>query len=118
MPRYIGTVTTSGSSEAIRFEKELFRRHPEFRQRAKVRADYIGPGKFLVSVVEKPKKQKPEEWVDPVISACLAFLERDMLEHPEHVRPIPRHEIARMKRLTRGVKVSDDDVIPDDITLE
>ncbi len=44
MPSFSGSITTTGKSEAIRLDKALFRAHPEFRQRAKVRAHVIGPG--------------------------------------------------------------------------
>ena len=33
-----GSVTTTGRSEAVRLEKAFFRAHPEFRQKARVRA--------------------------------------------------------------------------------
>ncbi len=54
---------------------------------------------------------------DPVVAAYLAFLERDMAEHPDQLQAIMEADIARMRALTRHVVVSDDDVIPDDITL-
>ncbi|HEY9756541.1 MAG TPA: hypothetical protein V6C97_15340 [Oculatellaceae cyanobacterium] len=41
---YKGKSTTTGTSEAIRIDKALFKQHPEFRQQAEVRADIIGPG--------------------------------------------------------------------------
>ncbi len=53
MSAYTGTITTTGKSEAIRLEKALFKSHPEFRQKAKVRAHVIGPGTMLVSVADE-----------------------------------------------------------------
>lgn len=47
-----GSVTTTGRSEAVRLEKAFFRAHPEFRQKARVRAQAIGEGHVLVSVAE------------------------------------------------------------------
>ena len=41
MPSFSGSITTTGKSEAIRLDKALFKAHPEFRQRAKVRAHVI-----------------------------------------------------------------------------
>lgn len=41
---YKGKITPTGTSEAIRIDKALFKQHPEFRQQAEVRADIIGPG--------------------------------------------------------------------------
>lgn len=54
---------------------------------------------------------------DPVVTAYLAFLERDMSEHPERLRPFSEADIARIDALTRDVTVSDEDVIPDDVTV-
>ena len=39
---YAGTITTTGKSEAIRLEEGIVQ--SRFRQKAKVRADVIGPG--------------------------------------------------------------------------
>ncbi len=63
-------------AEAIRLEKALFRLHPEFRQKAKVRAQVIAPGHALISVVDEATAPEQEE--DPVVTAFLAFLEKDM----------------------------------------
>jgi antitoxin PrlF len=54
---------------------------------------------------------------DPVVAAYLAFLERDMAEHPDQLQAIMEADIARIGALTRDVVVSNDHVIPDDITL-
>jgi antitoxin PrlF len=97
MASFSGSITTTGRSEAIRLDKALFKAHPEFRQRARVRADEI----------ER----------DPVVSAYLAFLERDMLAHPERITALPEQDLARLRRLTDGVQASDTDSIPDDVTL-
>ncbi|QEE38670.1 MULTISPECIES: type II toxin-antitoxin system PrlF family antitoxin [unclassified Methylobacterium] len=114
-----GSITTTGRSEALRLDKALFKAHPEFRQRAKIRAHVIGPGTMLVTL--DPDAQTPEEAEtvdrDPVVSAYLAFLERDMTAHPERLRPFTEDALAQLEALTRDVTVSDDDVIPDDVTL-
>ncbi|HTW68610.1 MAG TPA: type II toxin-antitoxin system PrlF family antitoxin [Acetobacteraceae bacterium] len=118
MPTFSGSITTTGKSEAIRLDKALFRAHPEFRQRAKVRAQVIGPGHLLVALADEPGQgQEDDIERDPVVSAYLAFLERDMLAHPEHITPFSEDELARIRRLTDGVEVNDDDTIPDDVTL-
>jgi antitoxin PrlF len=106
-----GSITTTGKSEAIRLDKALFRLHPEFRQKAKVRAQVIAPGHALISVVE----EDPEE--DPVVTAFLAFLERDMRAHPERLIGLSRRSVNRAARLTKGVKVTDDERLPGDVTL-
>jgi antitoxin PrlF len=118
MSSFSGSITTTGKSEAIRLDKALFKAHPEFRQRAKVRAHVIGPGHLLVTLAEDtPEPQPSEVERDPVVSAYLAFLERDMLSHPDHIAPVGEAELARLRRLTDGVQANDEDIIPDDITL-
>jgi antitoxin PrlF len=118
MPSFSGSITTTGKSEAIRLDKALFKAHPEFRQRAKVRAHVIGPGHLLVTLADDATQAGPGEIErDPVVSAYLAFLEGDMLAHPDHIAPIGEDELARLRRLTEGVQTSDEDIIPDDTTL-
>ncbi len=118
MPAFSGSITTTGKSEAIRLDKALFKAHPEFRQRAKVRAHVLGPGHLLVTLADDaPQAPADDIEQDPVVSAYLAFLERDMIDHPDHIAPITEDELARMHRVVRGVPISDDDIIPDDITV-
>ena len=115
MATFTGSITTTGKSEAIRLEKALFRLHPEFRQRAKVRAQVIAPGHALISVVEEETRAQPEE--DPLLTAFLAFLERDMKTHPKRIRPLSKRMIARAVRLTKGVKVAAAERFPEDISF-
>jgi antitoxin PrlF len=112
-----GSITTTGRSEAIRLDKALFKAHPEFRQRAKVRAAVIGPGSMLVTLDAGETAETNDIERDPVVAAYLAFLERDMGEHPEELQAFRDSDIARIRALTKDVLVSDDDVIPDDVTL-
>lgn len=85
---YKGSITTTGRSEAIRLDKALFKAHPEFRQRAKIRARAIGPGSLLVTVdANETDDLGGDIERDPVVAAYLSFLERDMSEHPEGLRP-------------------------------
>lgn len=114
MAKFTGSITTTGKSEAIRFEKSLFRQHPEFRQQAKVQAHVIGPGQLLVSVLNEIESE-PRENDDPIVNAFLAFLEKDMLENPKRVSPVSEKLIAQAKDLTEGVTVSDADTIADDV---
>ncbi|QCI69360.1 hypothetical protein E8M01_22880 [Phreatobacter stygius] len=114
-----GSITTTGRSEALRLDKALFKAHPEFKQRAKIRAHVLGPGSLLVTLDAGEAELAPADAVehDPVVAAYLSFLERDMREHPERLQPFTEADIARIQALTRDVEVSDDDVIPDDVTL-
>lgn len=115
MDTFSGSITTTGKSEAIRLEKALFRLHPEFRQKAKVRAQIIAPGHALVSVVEEWTPAPDEE--DPVMTGFLAFLEKDMKAHPDRIKALSKKTLDRAVRLTKGVKVSDDERLPDDVTF-
>jgi antitoxin PrlF len=115
MPTFTGSITTTGKSEAIRLDKALFRLHPEFRQKAKVRAQVISPGHALISVIDDEAVPVQDE--DPVVSAFLAFLEQDLKTNPGRSARLSKASVARAVRLTKGVKVSDLDVIPDDVTL-
>ena len=115
MPTFTGSITTTGKSEAIRLDKALFRLHPEFRQKARVRAQVIAPGHALISVVEEGIPQPEEE--DPLVSAFLAFLENDMKSHPKRIARLSKRFIARATRLTKGVKVTDEDRLPEDVSF-
>lgn len=114
---YKGSVTTTGSSEAIRFEKGLFRQHPEFRQRVNVEAHVIGRGMLLVHVLDDAPEAEQGEHEDPVVGAFLSFMERDVISHPERIAPLSASQVALGVELTRDVVVTDDDEIPDDISL-
>ena len=111
---FSGSVTTTGRSEALRLEKSFFRANPEFRQRAKVTARVVGPGHVLVTVEDQPVGALEP---DPTVSAFLAFLERDMLSDPSHLKPAPAGRAEALKTLLAGVTVTDEDHIPDDITF-
>lgn len=112
-----GSITTTGRSEALRLDKALFKAHPEFRQRAKLRAHVLGPGTMLVTLDPDVAADSDAAERDPVVAAYLAFLERDMAAHPERLRPFTQDEIALIEALTAGVSVSDEESLPDDIGL-
>lgn len=118
MPRaeFKGSITTTGRSEAIRLDKALFKAHPEFRQRARIKASVVGPGSLLVTL-DPDVTDEAETEADPVVRAYLAFLERDMLEHPDRLQAITESDVTRIKALVGGVTVSDEEVLPDDVTL-
>ncbi len=116
MVSFSGKITTTGKSEAIRLEKALFRAHPEFRQRASVRARVIAPGQLLVSVVEDDMPAADAN-DDPMVGAFVAFLANDIAHHPERVEPLSASRIRRAAELTAGMRVRDDEPIPDDLGL-
>ncbi|MFD2189406.1 type II toxin-antitoxin system PrlF family antitoxin [Pistricoccus aurantiacus] len=51
---------------------------------------------------------------DPVMASFLAFLERDLREHPENIRPVTAGTFAEAERLTAGVEVDLDEELPVD----
>jgi antitoxin PrlF len=114
MNAYTGKITTTGKSEAIRLEKALFKSHPEFRQKATVRAHVIGPGTLLVSVADKAPASRE---ADPVMAAFLSFLAGDISRSPDQIKPLSATRIEEARALTRDVDVRDDEEIPDDVTL-
>ncbi|QDI79689.1 hypothetical protein E8E01_04240 [Methylorubrum populi] len=116
-PGFKGSITTTGRSEALRLDKALFKAHPEFRQKAKIRAHILGPGTMLVTLDPDEAASQEASESDPVVAAYLAFLERDMAAHPERLHPFTEIDLARLASLTEGVPVSDDESIPDDVTL-
>src|ERR1035438_464814 len=115
MPTFSGSVTTTGKSEAIRLDKALFRLHPEFRQKANVRAHVIAPGRVLISIVEDGALDIEEE--DLVVMAFLAFLEQDMKTNPKLIVGLPKRSIDRAKRISKRVKVADDEQLPEDVSF-
>src|SRR5689334_15639679 len=102
MPTFTGSITTTGKSEAIRLDKALFRLHPEFRQKAKVRAQVISPGHALISVIDE--ETAPSEDEDPVVSAFLAFIEKDLKKQPGRRTRLSKASLRRAVRLTKNVK--------------
>ncbi len=115
MATFSGSIITTGKSEAIRLDKALFRLHPEFRQKAKVRAQVISPGLALISVVDDEAALASEE--DPVVGAFLGCLEKDLRTRPGRRSRFAKASLARAIRLTKQVKVSDGDRIPSSMTV-
>lgn len=115
MATFSGSITTTGKSEAIRLDKALFRLHPEFRQKAKVRAQVISPGHALISVVDEAPETATEE--DPVVEAFLSFLAQDLQSRPGRKSRLSKSSLRRAVTVTKTVKVSDDDSIPSSVTI-
>ena len=104
----------------MRLDKALFKAHPEFRQKARIRAQVIGPGSLLVTLdADDPPRAEAADEVerDPVVAAYLAFLERDLREHPERVQPFTEDELARLEAFDPGRRRFRRRAIPDDVTL-
>lgn len=51
---------------------------------------------------------------DPVVASFLAFLERDLQEHPENICPVTASTFAEAERLAAGIEVDLDEALPED----
>jgi hypothetical protein len=66
----------------------------------------IGPGKMLISVLDRPETTTEE---DPIVGAFLSFIKKDMLHNPASFTPLSADVIDRAKALTAGTVVTDED---------
>jgi len=107
---YSGKRTKTGNSNGFRFEQALFKSHPEFS--GEVRAHVIAPGRLLVTA--EPLETSSE---DPVLAAFLAFLHKDMLAHPENIRPLDENLMARVAALVKDVVVDMDEDLGEESLL-
>jgi antitoxin PrlF len=69
---------------------------------------------MLVSVADTHEIEGAE---DPVMAAFLSFLDREIEHSPERIQPLSATRIEEARSLTKDVEVSDDDSLPDDVTL-
>jgi len=57
---------------------------------------------------------RDESSQDPVMKSFLAFLERDLQERPENIRPVSASTFAAAEHLTAGIEVDLDEELPED----
>jgi hypothetical protein len=107
---YRGRQTKTGNSSGFRFEGALFKSHPEFN--GEVTAHVIAPGRMLV-MAETPERER----ADPVMASFLAFLAQDIAQAPRNIRPLDAKLVRRVNKLTKGVDVSPDEDLGDDVSL-
>lgn len=112
---YNGRATRSGNSQAMAFEKALFRAHPEFSA-GRLAADYIGPGCLLVRAI--PDADEAVTGDDPVLAAYLSFIARDMAANPQRIQPLSADLLARAQALVGHLEVDPDEDLGDDVTLD
>jgi antitoxin PrlF len=65
-----------------------------------------GPGSTLCWIIQGDVavvSVQESEQADPVINAFLAFLQQDMMQHPEQLSAFPAEMIERGRALTAGV---------------
>lgn len=113
MATYVGKATTAGNSRALRFDRALFKAHPEFGT-GEFRVSVLGPGTMLVSAAS-PAAGETE--ADPVLEAYLAFTENQMRRHQEHIRPFTTEDIRGLDVLLANVVVDRDEDLGDDFEL-
>jgi antitoxin PrlF len=81
----------------------------------------VGPGDKLAYVIEGEqaviRRAEEEDEADPVLGAFLDFVERQINEHPERLRPITTELRDRMRRLSEGVTVDLDEEIEGAVSL-
>jgi hypothetical protein len=105
---YFGKQAKTGNSLGFRFDKALFRSHPEFA--GEVRGHVIAPGSMLVVAEEthhKTNKRRQEE--DPILRPFLSFLAQDIASSPQNIRPLSRSLADRMDRAVGHLKVDPDE---------
>jgi antitoxin PrlF len=107
---YRGKQTRMGNSLGFRFDRALFKSHPEFV--GEVKAQVIAPGRMLVSVA-----QPVTERTDPVMASFLAFLASDIAKAPETVKPMSPSLAQRIDRLVEGVAASPDESLGEESLL-
>lgn len=110
---YQGKHIRTGNSSGFRFESALFRSHPEFN--GEVKAHVIAPGQMLVSAMTPSDEEFDEN--DPVLAAFLAFLAKDMEDHPEQIKPLDADLMDRIERLTQGMTVDLDEDLGDEALI-
>src|ERR1700691_42760 len=89
--QYRGKQAKTGNSLGFRFDRALFKSHPEFN--GEVTAQVIAPGRLLVSAETTPSGKQRE---DQVVAAFLAFLAKEMQREPQAIKPL---DPALMKRV-------------------
>lgn len=107
---YRGKQTRTGNSFGFRFDRALFKSHPEFA--GEVKAQVIAPGRMLVSVAEPVTER-----TDPVMASFLAFLASDIAKAPEMIQPMNRDLAQRIDRLVDGVVVTQDESLGEESLL-
>jgi antitoxin PrlF len=78
---------------------DAVRRTLKLGKRDKIRYVVRPDGEVLLTRAGSDREE------DPIVGKFLEFLARDMNEHPEHIRGINTDLLARIRTLTKGVKV-------------
>jgi len=79
---------------------EPVRRALKLGKRDKIQYEIRASGEVVLTRVTEP-----EEGVDPVLGAFLAFLAQDIAQHPERLKPLDKGFVQRLQSLTGGIDV-------------
>ncbi|HEY6465360.1 MAG TPA: type II toxin-antitoxin system PrlF family antitoxin [Candidatus Acidoferrales bacterium] len=109
---YRGKQAKTGNSLGFRFDRALFKSHPEFN--GEVSAQVIAPGRLLVSA---EKVAKAEQGEDQVVGAFLAFLAKDMKRRPEMIKPVDPGLMKTIAELVKDVDVRPDEDLGDEALI-
>jgi antitoxin PrlF len=109
---YRGKQAKTGNSLGFRFDRALFRSHPEFN--GEVRGKVIAPGRMLVSA-ETATSGKGGD--DVVVAAFLAFLANEMQREPRDIAPLDSALTRRIDSLAEGVSFSPDEDLGDEVLI-
>jgi antitoxin PrlF len=81
----------------------------------------VSAGDRLAYVIERDRaiimKAPAEPEDDPAVAAFLAFLERDIREHPEHVRELPQALLDRLNAALGDADIDLDAAIEGDVAI-
>jgi antitoxin PrlF len=99
--QYRGKQTKTGNSQGFRLDRAFFKSHSEFNDQ-EVKVTVIAPGRALISV---DMQGIPAQKEDPLVSAYLAFLSREIIRNPQTIRPLSASLVRRMRALTHGVTI-------------
>src|SRR5579872_3584968 len=95
--RYRGKQAKTGNSLGFRFDRALFKSHPEFN--GDVTAQVIAPGRLLVSAETAAAGQERD---DQVVEAFLAFLAKEMKRDPQAIQPLDRTLMKNIGALVKN----------------
>jgi hypothetical protein len=109
---YRGKQAKTGNSFGFRFDRALFKSHPEFN--GEVRAKVIAPGRMLVSAETTASGQHRD---DVVVATFLAFLAKEMQREPNAITPLEQALTSRIGELVEDVSVSPDEDLGDGALL-
>jgi antitoxin PrlF len=109
---YRGKQAKTGNSLGFRFDRALFKSHPEFN--GEVSAKVIAPGRMLVSAKTTISGQDRN---DAVVGAFLAFLAKEMQRSPQSIKPLDETLVNRVAMLVEGVAVAPEEDLGDEALL-